>query len=56
MSANEIPWLAIFDHDGVLVDTLELHQQSWLEMGRRTELDLTPQFVHQTFGIRTVRL
>jgi beta-phosphoglucomutase len=43
--------LAIFDHDGVLVDTLELHQQAWLDLGRETGLGLTPEFVHQTFGM-----
>jgi HAD superfamily hydrolase (TIGR01509 family) len=43
--------LAIFDHDGVLVDSLEYHQQAWLEMGRRTGLKVTPEFIHQTFGM-----
>lgn len=45
------PFLAIFDHDGVLVDSLELHQQAWLELGRRTGLALTPEFIHATFGM-----
>jgi HAD superfamily hydrolase (TIGR01509 family) len=43
--------LAIFDHDGVLVDTLELHQRAWIEYGRRSGLGITPEFVHQTFGM-----
>lgn len=43
--------LAIFDHDGVLVDTLKLHQESWFELGRRTGLKLTPEFIHETFGM-----
>jgi HAD superfamily hydrolase (TIGR01509 family) len=43
--------LAIFDHDGVLVDTLALHQAAWLEMGRRTGLPITAEFVHATFGM-----
>jgi beta-phosphoglucomutase len=43
--------LAIFDHDGVLVDSLQLHQDAWLEMGRRTGLSLTPEFIHETFGM-----
>ncbi len=43
--------LAIFDHDGVLVDTLKLHQDSWFELGRRTGLKLTPEFIHETFGM-----
>jgi HAD superfamily hydrolase (TIGR01509 family) len=47
----ESPYLAIFDHDGVLVDSLALHQQAWLELGRRTGLALTPEFIHETFGM-----
>jgi HAD superfamily hydrolase (TIGR01509 family) len=43
--------LAIFDHDGVLVDSLAFHQQAWLELGRRTGLPLTEQFVLDTFGM-----
>lgn len=44
-------YLAIFDHDGVLVDSLELHQHAWVELGRRTGLALTPEFIHETFGM-----
>lgn len=51
MSRSDEALLAIFDHDGVLVDTLELHQRAWVEMGQRTGLGLTPEFVHQTFGM-----
>lgn len=51
MSHNPAPPLAIFDHDGVLVDSLELHQHAWVEMGRRTGLAITPQFIHETFGM-----
>jgi HAD superfamily hydrolase (TIGR01509 family) len=43
--------LAIFDHDGVLVDTLKLHQSAWLEYGRRSGLLITADFVHRTFGM-----
>ena len=44
-------WLAIFDHDGVLVDTLKLHQYAWIEHGRRSGLSITAEFIHQTFGM-----
>jgi HAD superfamily hydrolase (TIGR01509 family) len=44
-------YLAIFDHDGVLVDSLEFHQDAWFEMGRRTGLNFTPEFIHETFGM-----
>ena len=45
------PCLAIFDHDGVLVDTLALHQAAWLDMGRRTGLPITADLVRETFGM-----
>ncbi|WP_165250762.1 HAD family hydrolase [Paludisphaera soli] len=45
------PILAIFDHDGVLVDTLKLHQDSWTMMGRETGLGVTPEFILETFGM-----
>jgi HAD superfamily hydrolase (TIGR01509 family) len=44
-------FLAIFDHDGVLVDSLDFHQQAWLELGRRAGLTITPEFIHETFGM-----
>ncbi|HEV3122738.1 MAG TPA: HAD family phosphatase [Isosphaeraceae bacterium] len=54
MSAPELAdgqVLAIFDHDGVLVDSLDFHQQAWLELGRREGLSITPEFIHETFGM-----
>lgn len=50
MAIVDEPILAIFDHDGVLVDTLELHVESWLELGRREGLAITSEFVRETFG------
>jgi len=49
--ATPIADLAIFDHDGVLVDSLECHQEAWFELERRAALGLTPEFVHATFGM-----
>ncbi|WP_435009745.1 HAD family hydrolase [Tundrisphaera lichenicola] len=48
---TELPLLAIFDHDGVLVDSLDLHQRAWVEMGRRGGLPITAEFVRETFGM-----
>ena len=45
------PLLAIFDHDGVLVDSLALHQHGWLELGRLENLPVTAEFIHETFGM-----
>lgn len=43
--------LAIFDHDGVLVDSYDLHEQAWLELGRRRGLPITRDLVRRTFGM-----
>jgi HAD superfamily hydrolase (TIGR01509 family) len=51
LAATPAPYLAIFDHDGVLVDSLAFHQEAWAELGRRTGLALTPEFIHETFGM-----
>lgn len=51
MPADNDILLAIFDHDGVLVDSLELHTQAWVEMGRRAGLSFPPGFIHETFGM-----
>jgi len=45
------PTLAIFDHDGVLVDSLEHHQRAWLELGRQFGLPITEDFIRETFGM-----
>lgn len=51
MSEATDAYLAIFDHDGVLVDSLELHQRAWVELGRRTGMAFTPTFIRETFGM-----
>lgn len=43
--------LAIFDHDGVLVDSLDFHTQAWIELGQRENLPIDGEFVRQTFGL-----
>ena len=50
-STTEAALLAIFDHDGVLVDSLSFHEESWLEMGRREGLAIDRAFIHATFGM-----
>jgi HAD superfamily hydrolase (TIGR01509 family) len=47
----ERPALAIFDHDGVLVDSLAFHQEAWLELGRREGLPISAEFIRATFGM-----
>jgi len=43
--------LAIFDHDGVLVDSLDFHTQAWLELGQRRSLPIDADFIRRTFGM-----
>ena len=43
--------LAIFDHDGVLVDSLAMHSAAWVELGRRVDLPIDDAFVRRTFGM-----
>ena len=43
--------LAIFDHDGVLVDSLDAHQRAWVELGERAGLPVTADFIRETFGM-----
>ncbi len=49
-------FLAIFDHDGVLVDSLAFHQHAWLILGQRTGLPITPEFIHDTFGMTNLSI
>ena len=41
---------AIFDMDGVLVDTYQAHYRSWLELARAEGLDFSEEDFAQTFG------
>ena len=43
-------YAAIFDMDGVLVDTYQAHYRSWLELARAEGLDFSEEDFAQTFG------
>lgn len=51
MPPADSPLLAIFDHDGILVDSLAFHQHAWQILGERTGHPFTPEFIHETFGM-----
>ena len=51
MPGSDSALLAIFDHDGILVDSLPFHVESWYELGRREGLEITEAFVRATFGM-----
>jgi beta-phosphoglucomutase len=45
-----MPSGVIFDMDGVLVDSMEAHLESWMELGRRYRLEISRDVFHDTFG------
>lgn len=51
MAIGDERLLAIFDHDGILVDSLNLHQHAWMSLGKLTGLPLTEAFIERTFGM-----
>jgi HAD superfamily hydrolase (TIGR01509 family) len=51
LNSHKPEGLAIFDHDGVLIDSLAFHQEAWVEFGRRTGLVVEPEFIRETFGM-----
>lgn len=42
----------IFDLDGVLIDTGELHHQAWKDTAVREGFDMTDEFFSRTFGMQ----
>lgn len=47
---------AIWDVDGTLVDTAELHYRAWAEICRRRDFEMTPEIFAQTFGLQNVAI
>ncbi|VVM06428.1 Beta-phosphoglucomutase [Methylacidimicrobium cyclopophantes] len=45
-------WAAIFDWDGVLVDSSRQHEESWRRLAREEGLPLFPGFFLETFGMK----
>ncbi|MFA0752862.1 MAG: hypothetical protein IMHGJWDQ_000626 [Candidatus Fervidibacter sp.] len=43
---------ALFDLDGVLVDSSLFHYESWVRLGEEVGFTMTPEFFRQTFGQR----
>ena len=46
-----MPYGAIFDMDGVLVDSGDAHRASWMQLGEEIGVAFTPEFFVQTFGM-----
>ncbi len=43
---------ALFDLDGVLVDSSQFHYEGWVRLGEEVGFVMTPEFFRQTFGQR----
>jgi len=48
---KKMPTAAIFDMDGVVVDTREAHRESWEVLGRETGHRMTDELFAYTFGM-----
>lgn len=45
-------WAALFDLDGVIVDSSQFHYESWVKLGEEVGFTMTPDFFRKTFGQR----
>ena len=43
---------ALFDLDGVIVDSSQFHYESWVKLGEEVGFVMTPEFFRKTFGQR----
>jgi HAD superfamily hydrolase (TIGR01509 family) len=46
-------WAVLFDVDGTMVDNGAHHEAAWVELGRRHNLGITPEFYRQRLHART---
>lgn len=46
------PWYAIFDWDGVVVDSMRAHERSWELLEQETDFILPPDHFKRSFGMR----
>jgi beta-phosphoglucomutase family hydrolase len=49
-------WAAIFDWDGVIIDSSRQHEQSWEQLGREEKLPLPPDLFKRSFGMKNERI
>jgi beta-phosphoglucomutase-like phosphatase (HAD superfamily) len=45
-------WAALFDWDGVVVDSSDYHEESWELLAEEEGLDLPPDHFKNGFGMR----
>lgn len=49
-------WAAIFDWDGVIIDSSRQHEQSWKQLAREEERPLPGDFFKRSFGMKNERI
>jgi len=49
-------WAAIFDWDGVIIDSSRQHEQSWEQLAREKRELLPPDFFKRSFGMKNERI
>jgi beta-phosphoglucomutase len=49
---TQLPWAVLWDVDGTLVDTAELHFQAWVQLAREIDMPFTRADFAGTFGWR----
>ncbi|MCU0782679.1 MAG: HAD-IA family hydrolase [Verrucomicrobia bacterium] len=49
-------WAAIFDWDGVIIDSSRQHEQSWEQLAREEKCALPPNFFKRSFGMKNERI
>ena len=52
----EPPWGAIFDWDGVIIDSAALHEQSWHRLARELGTTIKPDSFIRGFGMKSARI
>ena len=49
-------WAAIFDWDGVIIDSSRQHEQSWKQLAQEEKRELPPNFFKRSFGMKNERI
>lgn len=47
---------AIFDLDGVLIDSSEFHKHSWFDLAENEGFEMTDEFFYDTFGMQNYQI
>ncbi|KIE58595.1 phosphatase [Methylacidiphilum kamchatkense Kam1] len=53
---NHYQWAAIFDWDGVLVDSVKQHEKSWRMLAAEQHKEVAQDFMNKTFGMKNEKI